>query len=217
MYTALLRTERETIVPISHRTGQEMRAPLARLFDHTRFDPTLVEKHGALSLDVGFGPEITALRTYKPKQHIVSEPISWWGQRRAYADLLRREVLETIGDSANLTIVDGDPLDGIDHVASHLKTQVGLTTMLNVYPTRLGNDWLFIVGLRAADVLTPGGLMVLSVREGYVDYDEDYVKKTKSEHDKLTRYGPPGVVYEYYPDAYSEAGTQYILAKKSAS
>lgn len=217
MYSTLLRVERETIVPIAHATGLKMRDPLARLFAFAKFDPSLIENHGALSLDVGYGPEISALRPYQPKRHIVSEPLSWWGERRVYADLLRRDVLETIGDCANLSIVDGDPLDGIDHVTSLLKTQVGLVTMLNVHPTRLGNDWLFITGLRAGDVLTPGGLMVLSVREGYTELDEDYIAKVREEHRKLMTYGPPSVTYQYYSEAYSEAGTQYILAEKSTA
>jgi len=138
--------------------GQKMGTALRAVFEKIGFNQKLITANGALCLDVGYGPEIEALRSYNPRTLVASEELD-----NLQENLMGREkTLNQLGQGLPFHLVSGYTGLGIDYVTKKLGTKVGLVTQLNTFPKRLTTKYLNGLITRAPQVLVPGGIMLIS-------------------------------------------------------
>lgn len=165
------------IVQHTKERGQKIGQALRTVFEKTRFNQELINAHGVLCLDVGFGPEIEAFRPNEPKVLVVSEELDNLKENLAG----REEVLKKLGQDLPFHIVSGYSYLGIDYVSKVLRIKVGLITLLNAFPKNLNARYLNNLIAEASQILTPGGMMLISATK-------DDAQSTNSQLEKVVNY-----------------------------
>lgn len=186
--------------------GREMGLALQDVFAKVGFDQALVRNRGALCLDVGFGPEIEALRPLDPKVLIVTEMLD-----NLQPGLNGREAsIKAISEDLPVEIVSGHSLMGFDHIPKNEEERVGLIMQLITYPGSLTKSYLNRLIDYSSKGLANGGMLLVSATEEDASRAlEDIQKvvrfqKEKNRDIELLRLGPKDSV---------KAGQTFIVVK----
>lgn len=157
----------------------------------------VIQKYGALCLNVESGREIAGVAGYHPSKLVAVEPDD--GTQRARNN---QKVLAELASHFNASVRIEEDFTAIKELRKQ-KQQFGLITNLNIFPDQISSIGEGFLN-NAKEIIPPGGLILTSVaEEEYGSYLDDIRKK-----------GVPGLKLDILEREYGVAGTFILTARK---
>ena len=173
--------------------------------------PDLINRFGAICLDVESGPEIRGLIGFKPKSLTLTEPGGRHEEEHPFDDL-NGQIIKGVSDRCQLPInlVRKHPISALDQfVAEKPIAQVGLITFLNAFPDNQTPPYLSALAKSAAPLLVDGGQLIISTIENDI-YTAERLEKSQ----KLMETYAQGLSSKFLEKDYGCAGRLFIICQK---
>lgn len=141
-----------------------MQQGLTDVFAQTGLSLDVIQRFGAICLDVQFGPEVEAFKHLGAPRVIACEPDVAVDNKDD--GVTKFHVMAQLGVGMNLRVVKEYALSALQELAGEIPLiQVGSVTNLNAHPHDLGSRHVARVVRAALPLLAPDGAVVVSAQE----------------------------------------------------
>lgn len=160
-------------IEITRLHGELMGKDLNKLFLDIGFNSELITKHGAISLDVGYGPELAALKPFKPSTFTVTErhiPSQQLRDVEGEVAWYRTPIISVLGENMKYDLISDSITSALSQLKERNHFKVGLITWINIFPhIDIPNkeEYLEDVVKDSSEFLVKDGLMLVTAQESY--------------------------------------------------